>query len=465
MHTTSAALLALVPLLGPATPAPAPSGPALEGPALEDPVLEDPVQDGPPKESAADDHEWTQEELERVAAEIQVDIEKLRGQEFVRPVAVKLASVEDLMTYVETREAKTETPEEFAADETIAKMLGVVPNHVDLRKAMRDLLAGQVAGFYDPDTDSFSLMKTCPLGLARITMAHELVHALDDQLYEIDERLEAAGDATDAQLAFWCVVEGSATVVMNLWAVQNMADLGGALDEANEIQMDALEKAPMWLWKPMLGAYLRGASFLQRKEGLALGKARTEDVARAFRTPPSSTEQVLHPSKYWTQETADTPRKLDYEAVALPEGWTILQEDTLGELAAAIVVTPEAKRRVDLRNPLALVGLEFTNAAATGWDGDRVVLAGRGQARVMQWTSVWDDAESAREFFAALEAQFDALEQAVGELGTSFDLSAGVALQPGAAEDTVVLTTWIDTLPGEAQKVAAGLRAVEPATD
>src|SRR5688500_5985548 len=117
MHTTTAALLALVPLLGPAT-----------------------LQDSAPA-APAQDHEWTQEELERVSAEIQLEIEKLRGQKFARQVAVKLASIEDLMAYVAEREAKTETPEEFAADETIAKMLGVVPNHVDLRKAMHDLLA------------------------------------------------------------------------------------------------------------------------------------------------------------------------------------------------------------------------------------------------------------------------------------------------------------------------------------
>jgi hypothetical protein len=47
------------------------------------------------------------------------------------------------------------------------------------------------------------------VSLTKITLAHELDHALDDQLFDIDGTLKKIGEDTDAQLAFHAVVEGS----------------------------------------------------------------------------------------------------------------------------------------------------------------------------------------------------------------------------------------------------------------
>ena len=374
---------------------------------------------------------WTQEQLEQTARAIQADIEKLRGQKFPAPVKVKLASKADLRKYAVERMEKTETPEKLAADEAIAKLLGVVPRELDVVAETMRILESQVVGFYDPDSDSFSLMDTCPVGLARMTMAHELAHALDDQLWGIDKVLAGLGKDTDAQLAFWGVVEGSATIVGNRWQMEHIKELDAA--GAQEMMKGVFDEAPQWLWKPLIGNYLVGAAFLQRREdwlGAQMGNAPTADVERAFLAPPASCEMVLHPEKYWDETKRDLPKRLALAGDSVPEGWKVLREDTFGELYTAILALPPEKRGgMDMSNPTAMLGLRFTNDAAKGWGGDRVALLAKGDARYLQWETAWDTQADGFEFLSALAGQLERLRENAKALGAGG--SAEVTLSEG----------------------------------
>ncbi len=388
---------------------------------------------------------WTQAELERVALEIQGDIEKLRGEAFRAPVKVRLASKADLRAYVEERLRKTETPEKLTADALVGKLLGVIPPELDVMAETLRLLDSQVVGFYDPDSDSFSLMEGCPLGLARMTMAHELGHALDDQLYGIDAQLAKLGKDTDAQLAYWCVVEGSATLVGNRWQLANARSLDAAsMAAAGDMMKGTFDQSPQWLWKPLIGSYLVGSGFLARSEkwlSAQMASVPGADVGRAFQSPPVSTELALHPAKYWDASKLDLPQRVELVSASVPAGWSVLREDTLGEFSCAIVsLAPTKRGGVDLSNPMAMMGLAFTSKAATGWDGDRLALFAKGEARALRWRSVWDSPEDAAEFRAALAAQLEFQKGCVEKLGGSG--LRGVELAEGLAPAEVELFVW-----------------------
>lgn len=371
-----------------------------------------------PQEVAAQST-WTQEKLEATAREIQADIERLRGQKFPSAVKVQLASKADLRKYAVERMEKTETPEKLTADATIAKLLGVVPRDMDVIAETMRILEKQVIGFYDPDSDSFSLMDSCPLGVARVVMAHELAHALDDQLWGIDKILAGLGKDTDAQLAYWGVVEGSATIVGNRWQIEHSKELDAS--GAQELMKGVLDDAPQWLWKPLFANYMIGAAFLQRRDDwiyAQMGSAPTADVERAFLKPPASCEMVLHPEKYWDESKRDLPKRLALAAGSVPAEWRVLREDTFGELGTAILASPPAQRGgIDMSNPMALFSLSFTNDAAKGWGGDRVALLAKGDARFLQWETVWDTQQDADEFLKALEAQLEGLRENAKALG------------------------------------------------
>jgi hypothetical protein len=406
--------------------------------------------------------DWTQEELEAETAAILKDLEKMRGESFLRPVEVKVATKEDLLEYIFQRAAESYPPERMAADETIAKMLAALDPELDLMETSLALYESQVGGFYDPATDSFSLMEQFPKGIAPAILAHELDHALDDQLFDIDGTLEGLAEVTDKAAAFWCVVEGSGQNVGSMWVVQNIdrIDFGSFAAFQAETQ-DGLAEAPQWLWKPLLAAYFQGSSFLVRKSGALAGSAapaKNEDIRRAFESPPRSTEQALHPEKYWDAEHVDEPREIAFDVTEVPEGWEVLREDVLGELMLAIVTTtPEAREAIDLSDPATILGIEFTNELASGWGGDRVALLGKDDARVVRLVTVWDTDRDAAEFYGGMTHILPAVEASVDVLNPGGKLKSGATLEYGENGE-VILTSYYGVERRDLRKILPAIR-------
>lgn len=365
---------------------------------------------------ASQDGAWTQTELEQLSSRLQADVEVLRGETFRRDVAVQVASKADLLAYMKRRLQEEEPPEKLAADERIAKLLGLFPHDRDLIAETFDLLESQVGGFYDPPTSTFYLMENMPRAIAAPILAHELIHALDDQLFDIDGQMQARKDDGDALQAYRFVVEGSGTAGGNRWTIEHLEqiDMSG-FQSLMEEQQASLVRAPSFLWKPLLGAYLQGASFLARADSMLAGQMAElvpADVTAAFRDLPRSTEQVLHPAKYWDPAQRDEPRAVVFQVGELPEGWKVLREDTLGELGLAQVVEAGRGVSLDLSNPAALLSLSFTHPAAEGWGGDRVILLGDGESWWLQLATVWDSERDAAEFYGALTVQAPLFEAA-----------------------------------------------------
>jgi hypothetical protein len=349
---------------------------------------------------------WTQPELERAAAEIRTQIEELRGIKFKEPVAVKLADKKTFFSYAKARQDKTESPAKRARDETVAKLLGLIPPGIDYQAELLRILEDQVGGFYDPASKTFFLMDSFTGGVARIILAHELTHALDDQHFDIDGGLAKCGDDSDAAIAYMSLVEGSGTSLMNEWFLKHRADVTVAdIMAAQSLGAKALAEAPPFMWKPLLAAYQAGEKFLVKTSGLNL-TAKTvplADIQSCFAAPPRSSEQVLHPKKYWDAEKRDDPIAITVDTTKLPEAWTLAGVDTLGELYLGLLTTPRKDRKgLDLKNPMSVLAVQYTNNAAEGWGGDRLVLLRRGDDAMLQLVTAWDSDKDADEFAAAL---------------------------------------------------------------
>jgi hypothetical protein len=352
---------------------------------------------------------WTLSELERTADEIRVQVEELRGMKFKESVAVKLTDKKGFLEYARSRQAQTESPAKLARDETVAKLLGLIPPGMDYQAEMMKILEEQVGGFYDPGSNTFFLMDTFTGGVAKIILAHELTHALDDQHFDIDGTLAKCGEDTDATLAFQAVVEGSGTGLMNQWFMKHRAEVTPQdLMAAQSLGEEVLAQAPPYMWKPLLAVYLTGDAFLVRSSGMNVlaTASTTADIKTTFASPPRSSEQILHPKKYWDESQRDDPVRVSIPTETLPEGWRLAGVDTLGELYLALVTTPIAKRTgLDLTNPMSILGVEYTNKAAQGWGGDRLVLLRRGDDAMLQLVTAWDTEKDADEFAGALGDQ------------------------------------------------------------
>ena len=367
--------------------------------------------------------ELDQARLQAVSAEVQAQVEALRGTKFPKPVTVKLAGQAEFLAYAKKRQLETSSAGRMARDQAVAALLGLVPGDMNLEQVLMGILEKQVGGFYDPASDTFYLMSGFSGGVAKVILAHELAHALDDQLYDLDAYAKRCNEETDAELAWRCVVEGSGTSTMNQWFLANRAQVDPAdLAKAQSLGGPELAAAPPYIWKPLVGSYLRGEGFLVRQGGLNLlmAKPKPADLDLALRTPPRSTEQVLHPERYWDEARRDEPVRLAFADA--PAGWSVGGTDVYGEMMLALLTTPPSKRTgLDVSNPTSILGVEYTNAAASGWDGDRVLWLSRADkadpakaGEVLVLASRWDSPKDADEFAEAARAHLVAKADAVG---------------------------------------------------
>ncbi|MDP6539254.1 MAG: hypothetical protein QF903_04810 [Planctomycetota bacterium] len=424
-----------------------------------------------PQESAADEQGgevWTQEQLEAATRRIQGDVERLRGAKFLRPVEVRITDQAGFLEHALERVEKVVPEGTIERDQAMARMLALVPPDMDVWAETLAVLSDAVGGFYDPGTDTFYLMESFTGKLAEIILAHELTHALDDQLFGIDRPLVERAANADASSAFSAVVEGSGTALMGLWTMQHIGEIPPEeLAAASELGAGAMASAPPYLWKPMLASYLQGQRFLNRgyRHLRRQGKSYLDVVAHAFAEPPLSTEQVLHPEKYWDAELRDDPRAIAHRLDALPVGWEPMGSTVFGELLWALVVADESERAPpDFTDPMAASTMVFTNEAATGWDGDQALLLARGAARVLHVATLWDDAAEAAGFRTALEARRGGIAASLAALDAD-GAGSGLLFAAAPAPDGVTFTLYHGLPEAELPALLATLAPPDSAGD
>ena len=365
---------------------------------------------------------------ERTIDEVVAEVENLRGWTFKRPVTRERTSIEDAKRDLKRNLERTLPAERRAVTRAFLATAGFVPPGLDIEATLLSLLEQQVAGYYQPDTATLHLVQRpqrMPAFVERIVLVHELTHALDDQYADIRTLTDPAGDRTeDMDIVLTSLVEGSATSLM----LQHMmrAQAAGQVNPAELMQYAAeeMERAKVFEALPryfsaLFGSYLVGAGFLAQGELSAIltlpdNKVIGERFLAARRALPLSSEQMLHPEKYWDAARRDAPTTIDDVAV---ERWLagsnrwVVHRDTLGELLTAVLTRArDSKVKVDQLQSLA----SWTSPAASGWDGDRFFLLASGTdaadaRRTLAgvrgvWITTWDSARDRDEFQAALAA-------------------------------------------------------------
>ena len=92
--------------------------------------------------------------------------------------------------------------------------MGLLPSDADYEKLLFDLLTEQVAGFYDPYTQTLYIADWLPLEMQRPALAHEIEHALQDQHFDLKQFSQPLKEDGDRQLARAALVEGDGTALM-----------------------------------------------------------------------------------------------------------------------------------------------------------------------------------------------------------------------------------------------------------
>ena len=339
----------------------------------------------PPSEPRAPDAEAALQAKLREALAYVSEVRQLQAKAEVRG---RLISRAQIARYME-QQLDEETPKDvLLATEAMLYGFGTVDASFDYRKSVIALMQAQLLGFYDPKQKTFFVGGDLSGDEADATLWHELVHALQDQHYDLSHLTTWQPDLGDGQAAAHALAEGDATSAM-LDALMkprggSALDLPEGLLRAESVLGAAASSAPPILVRSLIAPYVDGLAFanaLRRRGGFGA-------VDAAWRALPVSTEQVLHPEKYLAAE----PPLL----VALPGApahAAALQErfhDVMGEQTVRLLLEEWLPARTAAE-------------AASGWGGDRLaVFSDEARQRwAVGWHIRFDSSAAAEQAFSA----------------------------------------------------------------
>ena len=383
---TVAVLAAVASACGNATPPPSPSASASAAASPSTPATASPSAQG-------------SGDLPAVYAEINEQVRAMRGLEEKTPIEPTIVSPEEIVDVIRTSFDEDYPPDEVAADERLYHGLGLLAKDKKLKDVYIDLLESQVAGLYDPVRKKlYVVSKAGEVGpVEKVYYSHEYDHALQDQNFDLNAITDGLQDETDEALARQALVEGDAYVLMTYWLQQNLTpeELTEVIQSSADPEaQQALNRIPPIVQAQLLFSAIQGTQFVG---GIQMS-GDWAAVDAAFSDPPQSTEQILHPEKFSGREA---PVKVDLPddlASKMGTGWSVVDEDTMGEHQTAIW--------------LGSGSIAAADDASAGWGGDRItILGGPDDAWAIAWHTVWDSDDDAAEFEVTAKA---AVEKAGG---------------------------------------------------
>jgi hypothetical protein len=313
-------------------------------------------------------------------------VEKAAGLRFKRPPSSAVRSRDQVRAYVLHKLDQELPPERARGLQATYRLLGLLPDSLDLRTLLLDLFTEQIVGYYEPDSTTLFVVANTDPQLLRLTVSHELVHALQHQYMPLDSIMRQTGD-NDRLLAAQSVLEGQATLsglqVMvpdqNLFAMPEFWETYREQFKSQQSTMPVYGKAPRIIRESIIFPYLAGADFIRWWQGSEL-----RDTIPYGRRMPVSTEQILHPYRYGRGDQPITLRFTTDEP-------HVMYEDVMGEFDIRVLAA-------DLAHSTNT--LEVTSPIALGWGGDRFRVYETPSGPAMLWYIVWDDIPSRFRFLS-----------------------------------------------------------------
>jgi hypothetical protein len=337
------------------------------------------------------------------------EVARVRGLPLKRKIPNEVVDVDELRARLIKMASEDKTAAESAAEAFALERWGMIPPGIDYEAMILDLLTEQIAGYYDPDTKTLTISRTAgdDPAWAEMVLAHELDHGLQDQTFDLHRFEDLPASEGDAAAARRALVEGDGIALMiEVMVTRSRAKVDWANPEiATAIEKgmstpgsgnDRMDRAPLAIREAMLFPYRAGFGFiaaLRRRQPWSA-------VDAAYARPPKSTEQILHPERYFAD---DPPVPIEIRPPAALPGFSVAHSTVWGELGFGLWLRSQG------------IDEASANEAAEGWGGDRVVVLARpGDRRAAKAVGIsrseWDSEADAIE---AAEAAGKALAEAV----------------------------------------------------
>jgi len=280
--------------------------------------------------------------------------------------------------------------DEIEMEEKTYKALFLTPGNLSLREVFVDWTEGYIIAVAGNEVyvvkENFSPFD----GAAKRTVAHEVTHLIQSHHFETPER-----DTYDGKNAWSALVEGDA----DLTAKKYMERFEEAPPNP-QLDVDVLEchaspvyrmeasrsELPKSVLKLLYFPYDYGEDFVRA----LLAEGGWEAVNEAYNDPPTTTEQVMHPEKYVSLETANRVESPPLDV----SGWQKKKSDRLGEHFILVMLD-------------TWILEEEAERAASGWGGDNFTYYEKDDKFFFTWKTLWDSEEDASEFYSSFLQMID----------------------------------------------------------
>ena len=293
-----------------------------------------------------------------------------------------------LKEFLVKRLKEVSKPEEIHAEELTLKLFGLVPDDFNLEAATVSVMTEQAAAFYDYHKKRMFVLEGQDDELQRIALFHELAHALADQHFNLAKFI-LKSNTDDAATARGAVMEGQAQwLMMERMAKKNgqslltsdmLLSMISSMGESSS-QYPELAKSPMYIRESLLFPYTGGMLF----QNAVLKKMGNDGFTEVFKRAPVSTQQIMHPDKYFDKIVPAEPK---LEKLAQGKEYKKLIEGGLGEFNITMLVKQYASK-VDAAR------------IAPHWRGGRIAVfeSKKDKHAMLQHVVEFDSPESAREY-------------------------------------------------------------------
>ena len=358
-------------------------------------------------------------QLQRLAERVLPDVIESSGLEILEQIHVDYRTAEEMSDYIRSRLEKDlpKSKEGYVVESY--QLFGLFPVGLDLRQTLAKLYEEQVIGFYAPKDKTLYLQEGVPLQNVESLLVHEMVHALQDQHFNLDDMTEAAQN-NDQLAAVMAAIEGHATVAMleflskkndgNTLEIEDVMEFGESIlraFESPDMEKEELESVPLVLRETMLFPYIEGARFAQ----LMREKTGTQSVPFESKLP-KSTKQVLHFDGR-DIEGMGVPTSIEIKP---NHDWNKLYQDTLGELEVSFF----------------LENLTGRKSPIEGWRGDSfALLEGTKGSRTLVWFSLWNSVEDRDNFSRIVGFHMESMEGNVRLASVTIEGMPGLEMQIG----------------------------------
>jgi hypothetical protein len=323
------------------------------------------------------------------------DLNEITGLKIHRRVPYDLISKSQVSQFLKDRIKQEADPEDLRIEELSLKKFGFVPQDFDLAKTEVELLTEQAAAFYDYHKKKLYITDWAPKDMREQALIHELAHALADQNFHLERFIRKGSDDDDLSMAREAVMEGQATWLMSETVERRAGQTLKGSPDSVELMSKAMDSggkdypvfdsSPLYLRRTLVFPYTQGLLF----QNAVVEKLDRGAFAEVFRHPPVSTQQILHPEKYFTHEAPSHPA---LPRLSAGKGYKKVAVGTMGELDHALLI----EQFVDLKR---------AGEIATHWRGGAYALEeNKSEQRVvLEYAVECEDADWARQYFEAYQ--------------------------------------------------------------